>query len=111
MMADAADEHEYLYVRRREGLYFAGLGFAGKAATGLGVMLAGVGLDLVHFPRDIGRTVGAVLPRDVQSHLVMIWGPVAAVIAVISLMILAGYSINRARHDEIALALGRAGGL
>ncbi len=111
MMADAADEHEYLYGRRREGLYFAGLGFAGKAATGLGVMLAGVGLDLVHFPRDIGRTVGAVLPRDVQSHLVMIWGPVAAVIAVISLMILAGYSINRARHDEIALALGRAGGL
>jgi GPH family glycoside/pentoside/hexuronide:cation symporter len=111
MMADAADEHEYLHGRRREGLYFAGLGFAGKAATGLGVMLAGVGLDLVHFPRDIGRTVGAVLPGDVQSHLVMIWGPVAAVIAVISLMILAGYSINRARHDEIALALGRGGGL
>ncbi|MBV8594210.1 MAG: MFS transporter, partial [Caulobacteraceae bacterium] len=40
MMADAADEHELLFGRRREGLYFSGLGFAAKAASGLGVLLA-----------------------------------------------------------------------
>ena len=107
MMADAADEHEYLYGRRREGLYFAGLGFAGKAATGLGVLLAGVALDLVRFPKDVGRTVGAVLSLDMQSRLVMIWGPVAAVVAVASMLILAAYGIDRARHNEIATALGR----
>ncbi|WP_309604693.1 MFS transporter [Phenylobacterium sp.] len=109
MMADAADEHEYLYGRRREGLYFAGLGFAGKAATGLGVMLAGVALDLIRFPKAIGRTVGAVLPHEMQVRLVLIWGPVAAVFAVASLLILAAYRIDRARHKEIAMALGRAG--
>ncbi len=108
MMADAADEHEHLFGRRREGLYFAGLGFAGKAATGLGVMAAGVALDLVHFPKDVGRSVGAVLTHDMQVRLVLIWGPVAAVIAIVSLVILAAYNITRARHAEIALALGRA---
>ena len=107
MMADAADEHELLYGRRREGLYFAGLGFAGKAATGIGVMLAGVALDLIRFPKDVGRTVGAVLPHDMQVRLVLIWGPVAAVFAVASLVILAAYRIDRARHEEIATALGR----
>ena len=107
MMADAADEHEFLFGRRREGLYFAGLGFAGKAATGLGVMAAGLALDLAHFPKDIGRSAGAVLAPDMQDRLVLIWGPIAAVIAVVSLIIFASYKITRARHAEIAIALGR----
>ena len=107
MMADAADEHEYLYGRRREGLYFAGLGFAGKAATGLGVMLAGAALDVIHFPRDIGRVVGAVLPHAMQIRLVLIWGPLPALVAIASMFILAAYRIDRARHNQIAMALGR----
>ncbi|UVO55295.1 MFS transporter [Sphingomonas sp. SUN039] len=107
MMADAADEHEYLFGRRREGLYFAGLGFAGKAATGLGVMVAGVALDMIHFPRSMGHSVGASLPEAMQFRLVAIWGPVPAIIAIVSLVILASYGITRARHDKIAAALGR----
>ncbi len=105
MMADAADEHEYLFHRRREGLYFAGLGFAGKAATGLGVMVAGVALDLIHFPRGVGPSVSATLPAAMQERLVMIWGPVPAVIAIVSLLILAAYGISRERHQQIARAL------
>lgn len=107
MMADAADEHEYLYGRRREGLYFAGLGFAGKAATGLGVMVAGVALDLIRFPRAIGHNVSATLPEAMQFRLVMIWGPVPAIIAIVALVILASYAITRARHEQIMTALGR----
>jgi len=38
----------------------------------------------------------------------MIWGPIAAVIAVAALMIFAAYNITRARHAEIAAALGRS---
>jgi GPH family glycoside/pentoside/hexuronide:cation symporter len=105
MMADAADEHEQLFGTRREGLYFSGLGFANKAATGLGVLLAGFALDLIRFPKDVGRTVGAVLPEDLQVRLVLVWGPLAAVVAVISMMIFNGYAISRARHAEIAAAL------
>jgi hypothetical protein len=105
MMADAADEHEYLFGRRREGLYFAGLGFANKAAVGVGVLLAGVALDLIRFPREIGQTVGAVLSHEVQVRLVLVWGPIPAVIAVASMVIFASYGITRSRHAAIAAAL------
>lgn len=107
MMADAADEHEHLFGRRREGLYFAGLGFANKAATGLGVMVAGVALDLIQFPNMAGHAASVVLPAEIQSRLVWIWGPVPSVIALISLVILGFYGITRARHAQIATALGR----
>ncbi len=107
MMADAADEHEHLFGRRREGLYFAGLGFANKAAVGIGVLLAGTALDLIRFPSDIGQRVGAVLPHDVKVRLVLVWGPLPAVVAVISMLIFASYSITRARHADIATALRR----
>jgi GPH family glycoside/pentoside/hexuronide:cation symporter len=102
---DAADEHEHLFGRRREGLYSAGLGFANKAASGAGVLLAGVALDLIRFPSDIGHRVGAILPHAVQARLVFVWGPLASVIAVISMLIFASYAITRARHAEIAEAL------
>jgi GPH family glycoside/pentoside/hexuronide:cation symporter len=104
MMADAADEHELLYGRRREGLYFAGLGFAGKAATGLGVMVAGVVLDLIRFPNDATHSV---LSDEIQSRLVTIWGPVPAVFALLSLVILSAYAIGRRRHAEISAELAK----
>lgn len=105
MMADAADEHEYLFGRRREGLYFSGLGFAGKAASGLGVLVAGIALDLIHFPKDIGKQVGAVLAPDVQFHLILAWGPGAAAFAFLSLVVFFPYAISRKRHAEIAAGL------
>lgn len=105
MMADAADEHEHLFGRRREGLYFAGLGFANKAATGIGVLLAGLALDLIGFPHNIAKTPGVSLADDVQVRLVLTWGPVAAVVAVISMWILWSYGVSRERHHEIAAAL------
>ncbi len=107
MMADAADEHEFLFGRRREGLYFAGLGFAGKAATGLGVMVAGIALDMIHFPHSAGPTASAALPAAMQDRLVIIWGPVPAIIAIVSLLILAAYGLSRDRHRQIATVLAR----
>jgi GPH family glycoside/pentoside/hexuronide:cation symporter len=64
-----------------------------------------VALDLIHFPKDVGHQVGAVLSPDVQSRLVVIWGPVAAVISIVSAIIFASYTITRVRHDEITRAL------
>jgi GPH family glycoside/pentoside/hexuronide:cation symporter len=111
MMADAADEHEHLFGRRREGLYFAGLGFANKAAVALGVFIAGRALDVIRFPADIAKTPGAVLPPEVQTSLVWVWGPIPALVAVVSMVIFASYAITRTRHAVIAAELRtRAGG-
>ncbi|MBA3904869.1 MAG: hypothetical protein C0522_14545, partial [Rhodocyclaceae bacterium] len=78
MMADAAEEHEHLHGSRREGLFFSGLGFAGKASNGMGLLIGGFALDLLRFPRDVGRQVNAVVSEDVLSHLVLAWGWVPA---------------------------------
>lgn len=105
MMADAADEHELLFGHRREGLYFAGLGFASKAAAGLGQMAAGFALDALHFPKTTGAAAVAVVPEHVLRLLILAWGPLAAAFALVGLFALLPYGVDRARHAEIAEGL------
>lgn len=50
MLADAADEHEWLFGVRREGLFFSGLTLAYKGSSALGALIADVALDAIHFP-------------------------------------------------------------
>jgi GPH family glycoside/pentoside/hexuronide:cation symporter len=105
MMADAADEHEHLFNVRREGLYFSGLGFAGKAAAGVGTMLGGFALDLMHFPREAGAHIGATIPEDVIGKLILAWGFVPALLSVMGAMVFLPYAITRKRQQEIEAAL------
>jgi GPH family glycoside/pentoside/hexuronide:cation symporter len=106
MMADAADEHDFLFKARREGLYFAGLGFAGKAATGLGSLVAGIALDTIHFPRmAAAQGAAAHLSPATLSHLAVAHGPLAALVSLVATSFLFFYRIDRRRHDEITAAL------
>lgn len=105
MMADAAEEHEHLHGSRREGLFFSGLGFAGKASNGMGLLIGGFALDLLRFPRDVGRQVNAVVSEDVLSHLVLAWGWVPAALVGLGALVFAPYAITRARHEHITAAL------
>jgi GPH family glycoside/pentoside/hexuronide:cation symporter len=105
MMADAADEHEHLFGTRREGLYFSGLGFAGKAAAGVGTMVGGFALDLMHFPREAGAHVGATISEAVTAKLMLGWGVAPALMAIVGAIIFLPYAITRVRHDQIATAL------
>lgn len=107
MMADAADEHEMLFGHRREGLYFAGLGFAAKAASGLGQVAAGFALDALRFPKAAGLAVHAEVPEHVLRLLILAWGPLAALFAVGAGLALAGYHLSRSKHGEMAVALRR----
>jgi GPH family glycoside/pentoside/hexuronide:cation symporter len=105
MMADAADEHELLFGHRREGLYFAGLGFAAKAATGIGQVAAGFALDALNFPKAAGMAVNAVVPEHTLRLLILAWGPFAALFGIGSILALIWYGLSRTRHAEIAAAL------
>lgn len=103
MMADAADEHELKFGHRREGLYFSGITFAAKAASGVGTLLAGIGLDLMGMPEKADPLV-AVDP-DALIRLVLVHGPLAAVISCIGVALIWPYAITRQVHDEISLKL------
>ncbi len=107
-MADAVDEHETLFATRREGLYFASLSFASKAALGLGSLVSGVLFDLIAFPAaDIAAGKHVVVAAAVARDLGLSYGPVAALITLASVFIFAQYRLGRAAHAAIRTALGR----
>lgn len=105
-MADAVDEHEYLFKARREGLYFASLTFAAKAATGIGSLISGLLLDAIRFPSQqiaSGDTT-AVAPQILRS-LGWIFGPGGALLTAVSVLFFYRYRLTRAVHARIRAAL------
>ncbi len=106
MMADAADEHDVLFGRRREGLYFAGLGFAAKVSSGVGMFVGGLGIDLIGFPHRLASNAAAArIPHSALDNLAWISGPVTAGASALACGLLLFYRIDKARHDQISREL------
>ncbi len=106
MLADTADEHEWLFGVRREGLFFSGLTLAYKAAAALGGLIAGLALDAIAFPTDLAsRGAGVVIPDAVLAQLGLIAGPLPAIFVAVAPLFLIGYGLTRRRHAEIIAAL------
>ena len=103
MIADATDEHEYLFGARREALFFAGWAFATKAATGVGALVSGIILQIVHFPTDLAQHGGmsAVLPVAVSDHLAWFTGPGTGLLSIGAALINLGYRLDRKKHAAI----------
>ena len=114
MMADAADEHEMLFGARREGVYFAGLSFSTKAASGLGGLISGAVLSLIHFPADLAAKGGdaAHIPLATVNSLGLAYGIVPGVLTFACIIFTLFYRIDRAAHARIqeTLAARRTGG-
>ena len=101
MMADVADEHELSSGRRQEGVFFGAVAFSGKAASGLGTIVAGVGLDLISWPRGAAIQSAADVPAATLVQLGLLYGPIVAGFGVVSVWCYTHYGLNRARHAEI----------
>lgn len=102
IIPDAADEHEHLFGARREGLYFAGSAFANKAATGAGILVAGVMLQLINFPTNLAERAGApALPESTVEWLGFAGGPGAAILSIAAIGVVALYRIDKASHARI----------
>jgi GPH family glycoside/pentoside/hexuronide:cation symporter len=96
LTADAADEHEYLFHARREGLFFAGLAFSSKAANALGAFIAGIALDWIGFPSAIAEK-GAHLhiPARTIIELALIYGPGASFIMALPALLVFMLDVDR----------------
>ena len=111
MMADVADEHELESGLRQEGIFFGAISFSGKATSGFGTLIAGIGLDIIRWPRGADIQTAADVPADTIVSLGVLYGPVVAAFAVISLWCYSHYNLSRTRHAEVLDALNelRAG--
>lgn len=105
MMADITDEHEYQSGVRQEGIFFGAIAFSGKATSGFGNFVGGIGLDIISWPRGADIKTAADIPADTLINLGLLYGPVVAAFAVISLWCYSHYKLTRQRHEEILKAL------
>lgn len=102
MIADIVDENELATGQRQEGMFVAAVTFVDKATDGIGGLLAGIALDLIHFPR--GAAPGTV-PPDTLFNLGLVVGPGLMVLYSLSLIFFSRYRLTRERHQEIFTAL------
>jgi GPH family glycoside/pentoside/hexuronide:cation symporter len=109
MMADAADEHEHLFGARREGLFFAGITFSAKAASGFGLLVGGIALDVIGFPHGLAATPAhlAAIPVATINHLGIAYGPGAGLFTAVAVAVLLGFKLTRRDHARILDALSR----
>jgi Na+/melibiose symporter-like transporter len=107
MVADIVDEHELKTGRRQEGIFFASVSFSGKFTTGIGNVVGGVALDLISWPRGVAIQTAADVPPETIVWLGLVYGPIVAGFAVLSVYCYSNHQLDRHRHREIVEALAR----
>jgi glycoside/pentoside/hexuronide:cation symporter, GPH family len=70
MMSDVVEASEERTGRREEGLFFAGLLFIQKCASGLGIFIAGLILSVARFPEN--AQAGAVPESVLDSYTLLL---------------------------------------
>jgi Na+/melibiose symporter-like transporter len=106
MVTDIVEDSQLATGRRSEGLFLATTTFVSKCATGLGLLVSGTLIDLIHFPEH--ATPGAVDPA-ILRNLVLAYTPVTILLYLLMLAFLSTYRIDRARHEENLRRLAEAG--
>jgi Na+/melibiose symporter-like transporter len=101
MIADVADEHELNSTKRTEGVFFGSYSFAGKCSSGVGSLLAGVGLDLIRWP--VGAQTGTVteIAPETVVYLGILYGPVVAGFGILAVVCYCFYDLDRHKHARI----------
>jgi GPH family glycoside/pentoside/hexuronide:cation symporter len=105
MVADIVDEHELATGKRQEGIFFASVSFSGKFTTGMGNVVGGVALDLISWPRGIKIQSAADVPPETLTWLGLVYGPIVAGFAVVSVWCYTKHRLDRTRHAEIVREL------
>lgn len=98
MIADITDEHERLYGKRQEGIYYAAASFAGKAIGGSGAILAGLIIDFAGIPQ--GAAPSAVEPEAI-IRFGWALGPAVLLMMALAVICISFYSITRDQHTRI----------
>lgn len=107
MMADVADEHEHDTGVRQEGIFFGAISFSGKATSGFGNFIGGIGLDIISWPRGPEIQTAADIPADTLVNLGLLYGPFVAGFAVVSVWCYSHYKLTKEKHAELLRVLNQ----
>ena len=101
MLGDISDEVELDSGIGQQGLMYAASSLIGKLNTGIGILVAGLALELINFPQ------GASVDPSSQElfSLAMVQGPLAGFLMSIPFIIFYTYKIDRHHHAKIIKAL------
>lgn len=102
MLTDTIDEHQMHTGRREEGLFFAAKSVALKASYGIGVLISGLGMDIIDFPTGANP---ADVPADALMGLAILCGPVTVFLFFSAIITSRHYPINQQRHQTIIAAI------
>ncbi|MEZ4334725.1 MAG: MFS transporter [Myxococcota bacterium] len=102
MFADIVDEHELFTGERREGIIFSARTFVVKAAQSIGVVLGGLTLDAIRFPKNAEMDA---VSSEVLWRLGLAQGLVASSLTLLGVVLYARYRLDRARHASILAQL------
>jgi len=105
MMADVVEASEAETGRRAEGTFFAGNFFMQKCATGLGIFVTGLLVDLAGMPEK--ATPGEV-PESVIDNLALSYTVIVAVFAIAIAVIIRRFPITREDHEARVATLSGA---
>lgn len=96
MVADIVEDSEKITGRRNEGLFFAARSFAAKAVNGLGILFAGLILELIRFP--VGASPKDV-PKETLTSLGVIYVPTIIIFYLLAVYGMTFYRITRSGHS------------
>ena len=95
MIADLADEQEYTYGTRQEGVLASGIAFSTKAVSSLGVVIAGFLLQyFVGFPAGSVGQASADIDSDVLFRLVITDAVIVNSLILIPAFLIRKYSLS-----------------
>jgi glycoside/pentoside/hexuronide:cation symporter, GPH family len=97
MIADVVEASQLKTGRRSEGLFFAASAFISKATSGLGIFAASTIVAVIALKPG---TDPAKVPPGVMQHLALIYAPTLIGLYAIAFLLLSGYRITRASHQE-----------
>ena len=95
MLPDVVEYDQAVTGERREGIYYGVWAFLGKLTNALGIAVTGWALKLFGYVANVEQTSHALL------GIRLFFGPVAAVVLIISLPLLIWYPITRQKHAAL----------
>src|SRR5215472_1466597 len=105
MITDVVEDSELKTGRRSEGLFSAAIAFVAKSTSGFGILLSGLLIDFVHFPKHASP---ATIDPSVMRNLLYIYMPLQLTLFTISIACLQRYRISRASHEANLARLAEA---